>query len=120
MHGVSDVVVGFEILNTKRIKTRKLEKKLPECLKSVFEESRRIVMTSRRQVSTSSTAKQVPSQSGLVGYWCAKFSNLVVVFFFCYDRPMTRFSVSMQVTSKRDFRGQDETSRLGNDSQFGT
>ena len=40
MHGVSDVVVGFETLNTKRIKTRKLEKKIPECLKSVFEESR--------------------------------------------------------------------------------
>jgi hypothetical protein len=82
MHGVSDVVVGFETLNTKRIKTRKLEKKIPECLKSVFEESRRIVMTSRRQVAASSTAKQLPSQSGLVGYWCAKFSNLVVVFFF--------------------------------------
>jgi hypothetical protein len=82
MHGVSNVVVGFEILNTNWIKTRKLEKKLPECLKSVFEESRRIVTMSRRQASTSSTAKQVPSQSGLVGYWCAKFSNLVVVFFF--------------------------------------
>ena len=54
----------------------------PEYLKSGFEESELSVAMQRRATGAASTAKSVPSNSGLVGYWSAIFSPFEYFFFF--------------------------------------